>query len=242
MKSKIPTATTMSPAWFLLPIILAISGIAAIRHQSRLIAPPASPITTVNQKTQSISEATSFFYTQVFLDRDQTFISLPFRFPAESSSQPLWLLLMASDNNHLVRLIHHPEIATINWPMVESDGIFVYQRQKNYASLDQLIQSPPSKDTLLLDYSLKDLPWFTDLSGVTISPQNSSFNLAQIDYIVTTYHSPRIENEWSMFETTVDASRAQVNDKDELIWEIYAPLATVENPYLVGTIHVDYRQ
>jgi uncharacterized protein YbaP (TraB family) len=45
-----------------------------------------------------------------------------------------------------------------------------------------------------------------------------------------------------MFETILDASTAQVNIKEELVWEINAPQAPLDRPYLLGTIHVDYRQ
>lgn len=232
----------MSPVWFVLPILLAISGIMAIRHQTRLITPPASPITTLNQKTKAISQVTSFFYTQVFLDRDQTFVSIPFRFPNESSDQPLWLLLLLENNDHLLRLIHHPQIADLTWSSVESNGVILFQRQKNYASLDQFLQNPPAKNTLLLDESLKDQTWFTDLSGTLVNPQNHDITLDQFDYILTYYQPPRTENDWYIFETILDASRAQVNIKEELVWEINAPQATLDSPYLLGTIHVDYRQ
>jgi hypothetical protein len=181
MKSKIPTTTAISPAWFLLPIILAISGIAAIRYQSRLISPPASPITTLNQQTKAISQVTSFFYTQVFLDRDKTFVSIPFRFPEESSDQPLWLLLLLDDGDHLLRLIHHPQLANLNWSSVNSNNeVFLYQRQKNYASIDQFLQNPPARNTLLLDAGLKDQPLFANLSGSPLNPQNHEITLDQL--------------------------------------------------------------
>jgi hypothetical protein len=222
-------------------VVIAIWGIATKYN------PTASPGSTTKDqsvttpqtaKLQKIISPNAFFYSKIYPKLDATFISIPFSFP--SAPQPLWLSLETKPSIPLIgRLIYHPGLATLDWPKVVDNSITLYQKTKRYSSVSEFLNNPPPSG-ILIDPALSATPAYSKLKA-DIIPESGELDLESHNYVLTTYTPPRRENNLDFYETTIDAALAQPNDKNELVWLIYAPTASESSPYYLGNIHVDYR-
>ncbi len=239
-----PELESIRVLFILLMIIVIIAIVSVVRE----FYPPQTPIVSLepnpNQQEVTITGPNAFFYTKVFLDRDKTFVSFPFKPP--SPPQLIWLFLVMQEGTpHTRLLISHPVISTLEWESITDDFATLYQKVPRYDSIDDFLSNPPtsSQTTVLMDPYLSRTNPYQEVPATAIPERDDNLNLDGIDYILTTYHAPRIGHDgFHYYETTLNAQLAQLNDSEQLIWQILAPQANQDNPLTIGTIHVDYRQ
>lgn len=188
-----------------------------------------SPLKTVEQEN-------IFFFSPTYQARNNTFVSIPFQY--EGAPPIIWIGLETQDGTKpILRFMEHPLLANLDWPRVENQTYSLYQRSAEFDSVEAFLKNPPNA-TIYIDPFLYDLNTFPQLNAQSLEVNT---DLSQADYILTTYHPLRVENNTRYFETTLDATNARVNDQGELIWYIQAPGVNPENPIQIGEIHVDYR-
>lgn len=203
-----------------------------IQYQETL--PPSSEN---SGNLQEITQPNAVFYTGVFLNRNQTFISIPYTF--SHNHLVMWLSLSSQEpTSETVRLISHPTLDKLDWPQITQDHLTLYQQKLTYESLTDFINHPPPPEQILMDYHLEKIKPYT---SITQNLLKEDFNPDDYQYILTTYLPSRIENGTFYYETTLDATSASVNDLNELVWGLHAPQASVDNSFILGAIHVDYR-
>jgi hypothetical protein len=230
--------------YFLLGLIIVLCTISVVKEFYPHRPPAQSTSPEPNQESVVITGPNAFFYTKVFLERDKTFVSFPFKPP--SPPQLIWLFLVMQEGTpHTRLLISHPQLNDLEWPSVTNGFVTLYQREKQYETIDDFINNPPasSQTSVLMDPYLTRINPYQEVPATQISEREPYLELDNINYILTTYHPPRIGNDgYHYYETTLDAGLAQLNDSEQLIWQILSPATSETNPLTIGTIHVDYRQ
>lgn len=239
--SKKRTKTTPFPTPL---IILGIIGIIAVIgiHRAGIYtdnnARPRSKAASDYGNWQKIENDKALFFSQIFLDRSRTYITIPIKF----DRQPLmiWLTLNASPSAQPQSfLVTHPAFDNLTWPKVSAGTIHLYQRQKTYASIDALLKNPPPSNRLAIDPTIHDLPTFSQIQGY---PVDNNLSLESVDYLLTTYTNPKIENGVYYYENIIDASQGIINSNNNLTWQLYAPQASSASAYYLGQIHIDYNR
>ena len=191
-------------------------------------------------KLDEVNNANIFFLTKTFLNRNKTFISIPFQFIGKP--QILWLYLNTVEGTpRLSRLMYHPILQQLTWGKIQANGIVLYQKNNQYKTFEDFLNNPPPGNQILADPYLTVIPPFDRLKPTAMPSNSSDLDLNKVAYILTTYKPPRTENDVFYFEDTLDATSAQLNDKNDLVWMLSAPEASTENPFRLGGIHVDYR-
>ena len=237
------TATTLAPsvhipalAW-IIGVVIIIAAIGIKRNFNQVQTPTPAPYKNDGQ-WQTITNPKAVFYSQIFKDRDRTFISIPIKF--SSGTQIAWLYLHSNSKKNIsTYLIAHPTLETLDWNRLD-DGMFhLYQREPTYTSFANFLSHPPAGSDLMMDEFTQKQPKFTSLQHQILPKQ---FDSNSIKYILTTYIKPRIEGGISYYENNIDASDGIVNQKDNLTWELHVPTAASASPYYLGNIHVDYQR
>jgi hypothetical protein len=231
---------TVAPAALILLSIVAFIGVLVqYKHQE---VPPIPNPQTPSTPMQKVIQPNALFYSKVFLNRNKTFISIPYRFDKEPLT--LWLSLETQAHTpKIVRLMTHPTLTKISWPYFTDNNFTLYQKQKKYTNLADFIKNPPPQSVIMADPTLKNLPLFKSVKLIDLPDDPQAINLNQVDYILTSYlPKQRSEREVTFYEAIIDATTAAPDSNNSLSWLILAPLATEANPFYLGNIHVDYRQ
>ncbi|OGV96431.1 hypothetical protein A2W24_04880 [Microgenomates group bacterium RBG_16_45_19] len=218
---------------------LTVLGVVAL-YLTRLKAIPLSQLVPPPKLTK-IETPAIFFTSAVFLNRDKTFVSIPYYLA--DSQQTLWLKLQTpASTPTITRLMVHPTLQSLTWPYLETDGLRLYQKAKGFRSLADFTHNPPTGVTILADPALVSDPRFAEHQLTPLPDDPAQFDLNHVDYILTTYLDSRRDERLSYYETTLDANPAYVSLENMLHWQIAAPLTHSGNPFYLGDIHVDYRQ
>jgi hypothetical protein len=234
-----PKTTKDNPAAiFISLIVLTLLGLTAAFTQAspRTVTPQTNPR---NQSPADFNEHTENlvnFASQVFLSQAKTQITVPFQYPEQPPV--LYLVYPTNVGTALAFLISHPQLNSLDWPSTRSGAFTLYQRQPTYSTLEDFLANPPDLDRVLADAQAQhDFPELQDTTGL-----NHPVNLDDYDFIVTNFTLPEYDNGAYYSTLVIDASNAQVNDQNQIIWAIRAPDASEANPYRLGNIHVDYLQ
>lgn len=219
-------------------IFLSISLFAAYRE----FYPLSQPDITSKQSNQSnltrVPSKLAIFGTDVFLDRQNTFVTVPFKF--ENEDYMLWLTLESEEGfAPTLRLMYHPQLANISWPVISTDSLSLFQKSSSYSSIEDFIESPPENADIYADYPLIESEQYDHLGALELT---SDINLDEVDFILTTFRPLRTEAGLFHYDTIIDASHGLVNENNHLVWKIQASQASEQNPYHLDKIHVDYRQ
>jgi hypothetical protein len=221
-----------------LAILLALSLVTSFVVWYRYYLPQQNKHTNITLPVGQegrITTEDAIFSTQIRELPETISITLPFKF--ETDPFPIWLDLKASDNFAfpvMTRLVHHPLLSSLNWPMLMNETLTLFQKQKTYDSIDAFIQNPPSKSKIYADSQL--------INRYQLSAENVDqvYSTSDADYILTTYKPPLTENGYLVYLTEYDAGNVHLTSDNLLSWHLRAPLATV-SAYFVGQIFVDYK-
>lgn len=242
MKKNQSTSPSLSTIITLM--VITIIGVWAVatrysRGTKPIAQQPDQSVVPLTTNFKKIISSNAFFYSKVYPKLDKTFISIPYKFT--SNPQPLWLILETQAGiPRIGRLMYHPDLEKLDWHTVTNGTVTLYQREPTYTSVEDFIQSPPHSG-VLIDPPLTVIADYVNLKNADLIPESGHLDLNTHQYILTSYSPPRHENDYNFYETTIDATIAQPNDRNELVWLIHAPDAGDNNPYLLGNIHVDYR-
>lgn len=224
--------------------LIAVISLTAVALYAVSIKRPApvKPQDIIPKPTQiKIITPTAMFSTAVFLNRNKTFISLPYKLG--DPAQTLWLTLQTPESvPPIIRLVSHPVIASLNWPYLEYNGLRLYQKSPQYQSVKDFIQNPPKNKTTLADPHLIKDPIFSAHKLQPLADAKEEVDLNNTDYILTTFTESRKDPHFSYYETTLDATPAFVSSEKKLNWQLAISSVSAENPMYLGDIHVDYRQ
>lgn len=225
------------------PILLVCTIVAAIgigiHYENSQPDQASSPSKPQSSNWQKVITQQAVFNTQIFLARDQTYILIPLKF--DNQPQTIWLNFDATPSAQPAQLlVTHPNLKNIGtWSKISDKTISLYQKEKTYTSLDELINNPPNQKVILADPSIISLPRFNSLRT---TPLTETSTLEGIEYVLTTFTNPQFKDGAYWYENTVDASYGIVNSKNNLSWGLLAPDVSESNPYYLGEIHVDYQR
>lgn len=238
-KSKSAPPTPPHLLRLLLPLLL-LSGIVSFAIYQFFYTSKQTPNPVPPSSGKKVIQPNAVFYTKTFLSRHQTYLNFSYRFEAEPQMMVLSLSPQVGYPTPS-RLIMHPLLYSLSWPSFHSDSLTLFQRQKNFSSLEAFLSKPPSIDQIMIDDAVITL---TDgqFSKCSKLDEYTPEIPASINYLLTSF-LPTVESKgWFYYQTTFDATTAQVNQDGELIWIIIVPTASETNPFYLGDIHVDYRQ
>jgi hypothetical protein len=189
---------------------------------------------------QPVKGGHSFFNVQSQDYRRETAIRFVFHNP--EPGQVVILQLKKGDAFQDVALVSHPLLLDLSWPSVGTPDFRLYQRNEHYNTVSQM-GGPllPAKEKLAADqasvreYGLKE-EQYTPLESLT--------SLEGIDYVLTSYSPSYIDGAWRRFERTFDLSGYPPNSQGEIEGAVILPVYPSDqpNPFLLGTIHVDYQR
>ncbi len=192
---------------------------------------------TPAQSLQKVIQPNAFFYSGVIAKRNQTQVSI--NYSMADYPHVMHLDLVVPDGSSAVtRLVTHPLLTSLQWEHIESDGIRLYQKNKSFQTIEQFASKPPLGKTILADEALI---LTTAYKGLNAKPLNEFATLDGIDYILTTYVPSQPLGNGQRYQTVLDASSALVNLKNELVWHIRIPTATLEHPLFLGGVEVNYQ-
>ncbi len=196
-----------------------------------------SVVPAPSQSLQKVIQPNAFFYSGVVAKRNQTQVSV--NYSMSDYPHVMHLDLIVPDGTQTIsRLITHPILTSLPWEYVESNGIRLYQKTKIYQSIDQFATKPAAGKTILADEALILTPAYKDLNA---KPLNEFASLDGIEYILTTYVPSQPLGTGHRYQTILDSSSALVNLKNELVWHIRIPTATLEHPLYLGGVEVNYQ-
>lgn len=228
-----------------LPFYLFVAGIVVIATVSVVKNFYPGKTTTsvtpnqVSNPTSALSKITqpnALFTSQIFLQRNKTAVVIPIKF--ERQTQTAWLILDSSESAKPSQwLITHPQLEKINWPSINDADIYLYQRRTVYKSLADFLKRPPQKDKLVMDEVMPLLPKFKNLQGITLT---DTTDLSSVDFVLTTYRPATVKDGVIQYANLIDASIGTVGGS-LLNWQVAVPTATIDNPYYIGNIHIDYQ-
>jgi len=197
---------------------------------------------------KAITSSYAVFYTTAdLIDKTNTVVQFPYYF--STPHQPLFLNLQTNPGtNEVIILVDHPIIEKIKtWSKIVSKDLVLYQREQQFSSIDNFINSPPKSGKVVADSAL--------IFNKKIKPDANILSLGEwtsetdFDYFLTTYHEPTIKDYYNIAEFSVDASDGYLKecgeDKDDchptLTWKLDMPNSGDETLFL-GEVHVDFRQ
>lgn len=234
MKTQDPKLLTIG-----LTIFLSSLGILAARTQGYVSMPEYDEATQALQSRfiQHIENST-LFYTKVILNRQLAQVTLPFKLP--NPDQIIYLAFVTDDEYRRDEyMVYHPQLQNLSWQYIESsDQLRLYQKTPTYQTIDDFLQNPPPANQVAADLLL-----------TTKYPQlNQSTTLGKLidlnttDYILTRHKPPLKQSDTYLYQNTINTQQARLNTHNEIQWIVKTPLATAENPYLLGNIHVEFIQ
>jgi hypothetical protein len=223
-------------AWVL--VLVSFIAIISIRRNDEMTrsTPASSPANSpINWKR--VTNPRVAFFTKIFLERNKTYIGIPFKY--ESGIQITWLTLQSSSSATPTEwLVAHPNLNNLTWSSINDGTIYLYQKKKQYNSMADFLKNPPPPNLLVIDESVQQVSTY---SGVKGTPLYETFNPNDYDFILTTFIRSEQNGNELYYENIVDASLGYISANDKLTWEISVPSATESAAYSIGEIHVDYR-
>jgi len=235
-KNKSETVALSLPIGWLLAGLVVIAA-ASIWYHSSLSKPPAPPAQQATSQWQKISDRQALFASEIFMERDKTFVYIPFKF--EGIPQELWLNFDSSTSAQpLDYLIAHPLLLGLTWPRVDKGAVRLYQKTPTYSSIDQFLKNPPDASKILVDRGVANTQGYSNLNATILSDQKS---LEGFEYILTSFVPLIAKGDTFEYENSLDASQANVHN-NAIQWMLFAPNNTKENPYSIGNIHIDYNR
>jgi hypothetical protein len=235
MKSSLPINETK----IVIAAIITLSFITLGAVINRYYLPQVEIETnqTTNEQFIKLVNATVVFYSKIFGDRDRTFVFFPFKFDAVDF--PVWLQLESGESNSYLntRLIHHPQLDQLAWPKITNDNLTLFQKEPKYKTIEEFLKYPPTQSVVVSDSML--VYEFPQLNAVKLT---NTIEIDQANYILTTFKPARRVDNTYIFEHLFDATNAEINLGEELVWLIDATDASEENPFYIGNIQIDYRR
>lgn len=203
---------------------------------------PATDEITKARSAQVITDTYAVFATQAEDIRQKTVIKVAYE-PAASPSA-VWLSFNVDEQGQPVRLlVDHPLFHNLNWPTV-SDGYYsLFQKQPLYQSVTAFIKNPPQQQVILMDPVIVDRRLVSEQANTLMILKNETKveDLESVNYILTTYRLPIIQDGFSVYEIIVDASHAIIQE-GKIGWELSLPMVSELNPMKIQSINVDFRQ
>ncbi len=227
----------------LLAIVIVISGISIYQSIYKDILPkstpaPASTGVPDTNEWKEIKQQGALFYSEIFLARDKTFVSIPIKF--SGPIQTAWLTLLNASESSKINsyLMTHPQLTNLTWSEISDGPVHLYQKNKTYTSIQAFLSNPPAASSLLIDTMIKGVPPYKNLKGFTLEDTSE---LDKFDYLLTTYVKSPIMHDAVYYENIIDASGVAPNQNNRLGWQVFVETAT-SSGYSLGSIHVDYRK
>lgn len=229
-----------------LVILLILVGGAAVYWKFK----PVVEFAPENTQEGSVPDVSSFkpvsaqiamFYTKANIpDRRRTFVQIPYYYES-GSRREMWLSLETeSGTSGVIVLVDHPIFDKLTgWQRLDSPSASLYQKKTKYTSVVEFWNQPPEEAKILADPFLVYKKQLATSKMVT--PLSADVNIDEFDYVITTYREPVEKGNHRVFETTVDASQAVLNDKQEMFWKLDIPSNNQGNRIFLGEIHIDYR-
>lgn len=185
-----------------------------------------------------ITSVQSLFFTPIYLDRSKTDITIPIKF--DDATKISWLTLTSTESGQpSTFLMTHPLLEKIDWPFVKNGHVYLYQRQKDYASIDAFIANPPPRNKVAIDSDLMQFESYKKIPGY---PLDEAFDPNYVDYVLTTYARPQKQGDAYIYRNTIDASSGVINENNNLTWQITVPGISSQSAYYLGNIQVEYNQ
>lgn len=195
---------------------------------------PATP----KEKEQARYAHQEIFSTQVIftakLEADRHDTAIRFAYIAQGN-QVATLRVRETEGYKDLALITHPLLNNLDWSRISENGISLYQRNDTYSSIQELKLNPPPSQRIAADSAAMAKENFAVTSLENIS------TLDDIDYILTTYQPKQQDGNWHLFDQRFNLTQAYDN-QGYLEGSIYFTNQDSTNPFLLGTIHVDYAQ
>lgn len=225
-------------------IIFFISVIAYLNYQQRFSEdsqPTPDMPSIANDNLAEINNISTFFYTKIFLERDRTFLSIPFNFERGEIEYPVWVFLRTQPGTPTIRrLAYHPQLHKLQWSALVIDDASLFQKQEEYGSFEEFLASPPLNALIYVDPQLRIDPRYKHIISQDLTDDT---DVEKADYVLTTFKPLRSDDRNNQYyETFIDATNAFVNEKNELVWQLRGSGVSLENPFYIGQINVGYRQ
>lgn len=213
--------------------------------------PQQSQAPTEGQDLPKFEELTTpfaVFYTKAEIpNKTNTVVQFPYYF--STPHQPFFLTLPTEPGEKsLTVLVDHPIVAVIkDWPKILNERLVLYQKEMTYNSIDDFISAKPVGS--VADPALVFNNVVT--AGSWVMPLNEWSEGKDFRYFLTTYHEPKLNAHYNLFETRIDASKGllQACEKGNtsgcvpnLMWKLDMPTVNKENKLYLGEVHVDFRQ
>lgn len=127
-----------------------------------------------------------------------------------------------SAGNYLSVPIQNKRIDSVDWPVLTSDGVNLYQKINKYKDIQSFIANPP-EDELIGEYYY-DLAKDTEKNqeNKTVIKIDNNTDIDSLDYIITKYNKPTYSG-WTINSATFDMARLYKDDRGDLRFRISAP-------------------
>jgi hypothetical protein len=219
-------------------IILAAIGIYRTGIYQNSVLPSTEERGSNTESWKRITNPNALFFSKIFLDRTNTYVTIPIKF--DDGIKVSWISLDSTSSAQPSEfLMTHPQLDGIDWPRLEKGVVNLYQRNQTYASIDAFVANPPPRNKTAVENGIINLDYYQNVPGY---PIDDSFDINRVDYILTTYENPVKENDAYYYENIIDASSAVVNSNENLSWRINVPSASSESAFYLGQIHIDYNR
>lgn len=188
---------------------------------------------------QKIPSEMAYFRTEVENIRVKTEVKIKYRLPEKQSA--VWFgFFPDKDINRPVYLINHPIFNDLNWEKVDNSEYTLFQRSKNYDSVEEFLSNPPIDKKIIVDSVIYEYGVLK--TDNVLKLENDFFEIGDdIYYILTTFHKPYKDGDWLVFERIIDASGAFIED-DKMTWYLQLIGVSENNPFFMNGVHVDFIQ
>lgn len=191
-------------------------------------------------KFKPIEAMYAIFFTDANIpDRRRTNVQIPYYYEKGGHREVALTLAMEEGVPGVVVLVDHPVFEKMTWQRLDSPSASLYQKNPKYTTVAEFWNNPPKDAKVLAD---PYLAYRDQLKGIpSITALTADVNFEEYDYLITTYREPEDKGTYRIFETTVDASKANLDENNKLMWKLDIPDNGPENKVYLGEIHVDYR-
>ncbi|NMB56615.1 hypothetical protein GYA19_01600 [Candidatus Beckwithbacteria bacterium] len=193
-------------------------------------------------EVQNIYTQQAGFSTKTTAIKQKTSIKIVYKLPQEKG--PIWLKL-ATQKEHpqIYRLIYHPMFEKLEWNKwvkLTNDKYTFLEKTQAYQSIEDFLKNPPVNTHILIDNTV-DEEYFLPNNKVSYIDDHEEDNLDEIDYILTTYKPSAEENNFLVYENTIDATYA-LESEGNLSWQLTMASVSQDNPMQIDSIDVVYNQ
>lgn len=240
MTKKVKSNPAGISPFILITAVVIIALVGIIRAGLYQQPPGATPDSAQTQpgSWKRIINPTAVFSSKIFMDRSSTYVGIPIKF--DDHLKESWLTLVSSPSAQPSDfLMTHPQLEHLDWTYVHRGVIYLYQRQKQYDSIEDFMANPPPINQVAMDPGIKTLDYYKDVEGY---PIDSAFRLEAVNYLLTTYIPPIIMDDGFFYKNFIDASVGIVDSDDNLSWRITVPDTSSASAFYLGQIHIDYNR